>query len=40
MDSYNDKNSGKNGGRERRTKRRFAIDQEVRYKMLYGQRIA
>ena len=26
--------------RERRTKRRFHIDQEVRYKMLYGQRIA
>src|SRR5437667_7892298 len=26
--------------RERRTKRRFEIDQEVRYKMLYGQRIA
>lgn len=31
--------SGKND-RERRTKRRFEIDQEVRYKMLYGQRIA
>ena len=31
-----------NGGpeRERRTKRRFQIDQEVKYKMLYGQRIA
>ena len=28
------------GDRERRTKRRFEIDQEVRYKMLYGQRIA
>ena len=26
--------------RERRTKRRFEIAQEVRYKMLYGQRIA
>ena len=26
--------------RERRTKRRFEIDQEVKYKMLYGQRIA
>src|ERR1035441_8619029 len=25
--------------RERRTKRRFLIEQEVRYKMLYGQRI-
>jgi hypothetical protein len=31
---------GRNGERERRTKRRFLIDQEVRYKMLYGQRIA
>jgi len=29
-----------NGERERRTKRRFQIEQEVRYKMLYGQRIA
>jgi c-di-GMP-binding flagellar brake protein YcgR len=26
--------------RERRTKRRFEIAQELRYKMLYGQRIA
>ena len=26
--------------RERRGKRRFVIEQEVRYKMLYGQRIA
>jgi len=26
--------------RDRRTKRRFQIEQEVRYKMLYGQRIA
>ncbi|HLK49514.1 MAG TPA: hypothetical protein VKT49_15335 [Bryobacteraceae bacterium] len=26
--------------RERRMKRRFHIEQEVRYKMLYGQRIA
>jgi len=30
----------KNGDRDRRTKRRFDIEQEVRYKMLYGQRIA
>ena len=29
-----------NGQRERRTKRRFEIDRELRYKMLYGQRIA
>ncbi len=28
------------GDRERRAKRRFLIEQEVRYKMLYGQRIA
>jgi len=28
------------GERERRTKRRFEIGQEVRYKMLFGQRIA
>ena len=40
IDSYEQKTfSGKND-RERRTKRRFEIDQEVRYKMLYGQRIA
>ena len=30
----------KNGERERRSKRRFQIEQDVRYKMLYGQRIA
>lgn len=29
-----------NGRHERRTKKRFQIEQEVRYKMLYGQRIA
>ena len=29
-----------NGDQERRTKRRFQIEQEIRYKMLYGQRIA
>jgi hypothetical protein len=28
------------GDRERRVKRRFPIEQDVRYKMLYGQRIA
>lgn len=28
------------GDRERRAKKRFIIEQEVRYKMLYGQRIA
>lgn len=31
---------GQNGEPERRTKRRFRIEQEIRYKMLYGQRIA
>jgi hypothetical protein len=39
-DSYDDRGLSGNGDRERRTKRRFHIDQEVRYKMLYGQRIA
>jgi hypothetical protein len=29
-----------NGDHERRGKRRFHIEQDVRYKMLYGQRIA
>jgi hypothetical protein len=33
-------NSRQMGDRERRTKRRFQIEQDVRYKMLYGQRIA
>ena len=28
------------GERERRLKRRFQVEQDVRYKMLYGQRIA
>ena len=31
---------GLNGDNERRTKKRFRIEQEVKYKMLYGQRIA
>jgi len=29
-----------NSDRERRAKKRFLIEQDVRYKMLYGQRIA
>jgi c-di-GMP-binding flagellar brake protein YcgR len=29
-----------NGENERRSKRRFQIEQDIRYKMLYGQRIA
>ena len=39
-DQMNEPKVQKNGERERRTKRRFGIEQEVRYKMLYGQRIA
>jgi c-di-GMP-binding flagellar brake protein YcgR len=31
---------GRNAERDRRTKKRFHIEQDVRYKMLYGQRIA
>ena len=31
---------GKYAGNERRSKKRFQIEQEVKYKMLYGQRIA
>ena len=36
----NDARVLKNGERERRMKRRFPVEQEIRYKMLYGQRIA
>ena len=32
--------SGQNTEYERRSKKRFHIEQEIRYKMLYGQRIA
>ena len=32
--------AGRHGGNERRSKKRFHIEQEVKYKMLYGQRIA
>jgi hypothetical protein len=39
METYDRTFNGKSD-RERRIKRRFRIDQEVRYKMLYGQRIA
>ena len=31
---------GQQSERERRTKKRFQIEQDVKYKMLYGQRIA
>ncbi len=40
IDTYEDRSFNGKNERERRTKRRFQIDQEVRYKMLYGQRIA
>ena len=39
-EAYEDRTFCGRTDRERRTKRRFHIDQEVRYKMLYGQRIA
>jgi len=35
-----DGNYLQNGDSERRCKRRFQIEQDIRYKMLYGQRIA
>ena len=38
-DNY-DERGFHNGERERRLKQRFPLEQEVRYKMLYGQRIA
>src|SRR5450432_703624 len=38
MENLDDRSFG--GERERRSKRRFPIDREVKYKMLYGQRIA
>src|SRR3954449_12571825 len=40
LNHFEDRSFGGRTERERRTKRRFQIDQEVRYKMLYGQRIA
>jgi len=40
QDNFEDRTFSGRTDRERRTKRRFQIDQEVRYKMLYGQRIA
>jgi hypothetical protein len=38
-DNY-DERGFHNGERERRQKQRFPLEQDVRYKMLYGQRIA
>ena len=40
FENHEDKSLNGKNERERRTKRRFQIDQEVKYKMLYGQRIA
>src|SRR3954465_4020816 len=40
MFDHDDKSLNGKSERERRVKRRFQIDQEVKYKMLYGQRIA
>ena len=40
MIQNSDENLQAQADRERRSKRRFQIDQEVRYKTLYGQRIA
>ena len=39
-ESYDERSYNLNGERERRYKRRFPMEQDVRYKMLYGQRIA
>jgi len=38
-DNY-DETGPNHGGRERRLKQRFPLEQDIRYKMLYGQRIA
>lgn len=40
IDNFEDRAIQAQSDRERRIKRRFQIDQEVKYKMLYGQRIA
>src|SRR5215510_6966086 len=40
FDNQDDRTFSGGAERERRSKRRFQIDQEVKYKMLYGQRIA
>jgi len=40
LDIHDDRSLNGKNERERRSKRRFLIDQEVKYKMLYGQRIA
>jgi hypothetical protein len=40
IDMSDERFLGNQSERERRIKRRFHIEQEVKYKMLYGQRIA
>lgn len=40
IENYEENEIKTTNERERRMKRRFQIEQEVRYKMLYGQRIA
>jgi hypothetical protein len=40
IETYEERTFNGKSDRERRSKRRFPIEQEVRYKMLYGQRIA
>lgn len=40
IDNFDERTLQAQSDRERRNKRRFTIDQEVKYKMLYGQRIA
>ena len=40
IDNFEDRTLQAQSDRERRIKRRFQIEQEVKYKMLYGQRIA
>jgi hypothetical protein len=40
IDAYDERSQFGNGERERRVKRRFPLEQDVKYKMLYGQRLA
>jgi hypothetical protein len=40
IDKSTEAEFGRNGKNERRGKRRFQIEQEVRYRLLYGHRIA
>jgi hypothetical protein len=40
IDNYPERISNNHRAGDRRVKRRFRIEQDVRYKMLYGQRVA